>query len=318
MNNNKFGFGQIKSTHINKTLSILLVKELFKETPYYIETIHNGGRNKVYKVYLKNYGNLILRISLEQDRINDYIKEQWCWKKLKEIGVPMPEVLEVGNSIIPFPYMIVHFTRGIHGNKYISPDLKVFREMGKLSKKIHSIKTTEYGSVFEWSHNTLSKNSTWRSYLENELKIWKSINLYEENKILTKQNQENYLSIANDLTKLKTKPSLVHGDYKLQNLLLNKECKIISIIDWELAQSNIPTYIEFSHTFFDFDNNQKAEFLKGYEMDWEEYTLMKPMLNVIFIARKYRDIKWAVENKNTIQLEALKKLFNSLLDKNLI
>lgn len=318
MSDQKTTLKSIKPASVNKSLALILTKELINEAPYYIETIHNGGRNKVYQVYVKNYGKLILRISLEQDRLNDFIKEQWCWKKLKEVGVPMPEVLEVGNSIIPFPYMVVRAMEGIPGNRYINPDIKIYREMGKWAKKIHSILTKGYGNIFDWSHNTLSKNKSWRDYLDRELHLWESVSLYEEQQILTADNQKTYVKLANDVVQLKGKPTLVHGDYKLQNILVDKDCKIVSIIDWELAQSNIPQYVEFSHTFFDLNEEEKKEFLKGYGMSWDEYLAIKPELNCLYAARKFRDVRWSVENKDTIQLDTLKKLLNTIIEKQFI
>ncbi|HEY5967337.1 MAG TPA: hypothetical protein VIU35_05130, partial [Chitinophagaceae bacterium] len=70
-----------------------------------------GKTNFVFDAITKE-GNFIVRIGGSHAKIHDYFKEQWATQKAMQAGVPVPEILEVGNSIIPFPYMLQQKVEG--------------------------------------------------------------------------------------------------------------------------------------------------------------------------------------------------------------
>jgi len=75
---------------------------------------------------------------------------------------------------------------------------------------IHSIKTSNFGTVFDWSQNILSKNSSWKTYLHNELDMYGRIKIFENNLMLTKSNFSKLLSLIKRIEKWKKLPVLNH------------------------------------------------------------------------------------------------------------
>src|SRR6185503_16476324 len=139
-----------------------VVKHHFGKSFQKIEFKPAGQTNFVFDIKTKD-GSYIVRIATSRAKINHFMKEQWATHKALAAGIPVPEILEVGNEVIPLPYMLqqkVDGTEAIH-----HPDrLKILHKLGKYAKTIHSIPTEGFGSVFNWSKNKLSKNKTWLDF----------------------------------------------------------------------------------------------------------------------------------------------------------
>src|SRR6185503_1591149 len=121
-----------------------------------------GKTNFVFEVFTTE-GNYIIRIATSRTKINHFIKEQWATHKALEAGIPVPEILEVGNEIISLPYMLQQKVDGTEAINH--PDrLKILFKLGKYAKKIHTIPTEGFGPMFNWSKNKLSRNKTWMEF----------------------------------------------------------------------------------------------------------------------------------------------------------
>src|SRR5436190_23326759 len=70
-----------------------------------------GNTNFVFDMHTRE-GDYIIRIGQEGSKHDDFIKEQWATHHAKKIGIPVPDILEVGNTVIPMPYMIQKKIKG--------------------------------------------------------------------------------------------------------------------------------------------------------------------------------------------------------------
>src|SRR5437868_11994443 len=86
-------------------MAIDVIKHHFGATPTNITHKPTGWTNLVFEVKLPKE-ELIIRISDEAAKINHFLKEQWAVTQVKKVGVPVAEILEVGNEVISKPYMI--------------------------------------------------------------------------------------------------------------------------------------------------------------------------------------------------------------------
>ena len=136
--------------------------------------IGGGLTNKVFGVKAGSE-ELVVRLGLEKDKINSFLKEQWAVTKARKKKVPVPEILEVGISIIPLPYMISRKVLGANAYGH-SAQTEILHALGKLASIIHSIPTNGYGHTFDWSENSLSKSEKWRQFIMDE---WKGMERLE-------------------------------------------------------------------------------------------------------------------------------------------
>lgn len=216
-------------------------------------------------------GEYVIRISDTPDKINFYIKEQWAVSVAREKGIPVPEILEVGIQLISKPYMVVRKTNGIEATHH--PDrLKIIREMGNYAAIIHSIPTIGYGHIFNWSENTLSKNETWKEFLQNELKLDERLEILDKYKMLHQKDFKKLKAILLPMTNWREKPSLNHGDIRTKNILIDDKGKISAILDWENCISTIAPYWDLSISLHGLNIDEKQQFLSRYGIKEKEFS----------------------------------------------
>src|SRR5262245_52517626 len=71
-----------------------------------------GGMTNIVFLAFHQEGNFIVRISPDPAKLQGFIKEQWAVAKAREVGVRTVEILEVGNQVIPLPYMVSRMASG--------------------------------------------------------------------------------------------------------------------------------------------------------------------------------------------------------------
>jgi aminoglycoside phosphotransferase (APT) family kinase protein len=264
---------------LNKRLVRKLVSELYTEDIESIQKVANAETNTVY--YVKTFSkesNVIVRISQDQTKINDYLKEQWCIKTAKEVGVPVPEILEVSNRIVPYPYCVVKYKKGTPGNQWSGDRGAFYLEMGETLKKIHTIKTKGFGNTFDWSHNQLSKYNSWDDYLTLHYRINEVIKFLRATKLLKPSVTKRITEITADFRTWNFKPVLCHNDFLVKNILLNTSNHISTVLDWELAVSS-HKYRDLGKTIRNLlwrgDYELIPYLIKGYGMRPSEYERYK-------------------------------------------
>src|SRR5215213_7395110 len=132
---------KLTSAQIRSKFSMVkkVMKHHFGILPKKIEFKPAGLTNFVFEAESKK-DKYIVRIASSSGKLNDFIKEQWAVEKAKEKGVPVTEILEVGNKIIGLPYMLQQKLDGKEAQNH--PErLTILRELGAYAKTIHSIRT---------------------------------------------------------------------------------------------------------------------------------------------------------------------------------
>lgn len=253
----------------NTELATSVIKHLFGKKPRKIHYKPMGQTNFVFETQVSG-GEYIVRISGSVGKIEDFIKEQWIVARVREKGVPVAEILEVGNDIIALPYMVQKKMEGQEA-LYHPEKKKILRQMGEYTSIINAITTNDYGKVFDWSENRLSKNSTWNDFLDNELELNKSIEILVKNKMMSKENSKKIRHHLESIGDLNLQTVLNHGDMRRKNVIVNNKAEIVAIIDWEESCSNIALFWEMSIALHDLSIDDKQYFLEGYCITPKEY-----------------------------------------------
>jgi hygromycin-B 4-O-kinase len=87
-----------------RRLAKKIVQHHFGQPPSRIVYRRTGLSNYVFVINHVE-GQFVVRISPEPEKIGAFTKELWATQKVREVGVPSPEVLAVGN-IGSEPYMV--------------------------------------------------------------------------------------------------------------------------------------------------------------------------------------------------------------------
>lgn len=125
------------------------------------------------------------------------------------------EILEVGNEVVPHPFMVSRFVPGREATRH--PErMKILREMGRYAALINSILTSGFGDTFDWSSNQLSHNETFDEYLQKDLQIKSRLQTLEKRRVLSAKQIKNIRAIIAATIKQNPKPALNHCDIRLK------------------------------------------------------------------------------------------------------
>ncbi|MFN2457641.1 MAG: phosphotransferase family protein [Chitinophagaceae bacterium] len=289
-----------------------LIKHHFGRQPKKIEFQPAGLTNFVFDVTCKGE-KFIVRIARANNKINDYIKEQWAVERAREKGVPVAEILEVGNEVIGVPYML---QRKLEGSEALNhPDrLNILCELGRYARIIHAIPTSNYGNVFDWSKKRLSKKTTWKSYLQEEMKLDYRLQVLKKHSILNKGQYNKLVAVAERMIKRNVTPSLNHGDLRLKNVIVNEKGEILAIIDWENCTSHVAPYWDFSIALHDLSIDGRQEFLKGYGLNPKDYSVIAQAIKAFNVLNYTGTIERIIQKKDVQRLEFYQLRLNGYLD----
>jgi aminoglycoside phosphotransferase (APT) family kinase protein len=295
-----------------KQMAIKVVEHHFGTSVHNIEFNPAGKTNFVFDA-VTDEGNFVVRIGRSSNKFKDYLKEQWVTQKAMQAGVPVPEILEVGDEVIPLPYMLQERIEGIEAINHPNR-LNILHKLGEYARLIHSIPTTGFGQVFDWSKNKLSKNETWVDFIDKELKVKEGLTFLEENEIVSKKKIDKVAEYFEKIKKWKVKPALNHCDLRLKNVIVNEEGEIKAIIDWENCSSNCAPYWDFSIALHDLSIDAKEKFLEGYNLDLADFSKKAYALTAFNIINYIPTLHQLIDRKEKKILEFYKLRLDGSLD----
>lgn len=254
-----------------------------------------------------------MRLSPNPAKINDFLKEQWAMTKAREVGVPTPEVLEVGCEAVSLPYMVSRRVEGREATHH--PErFKVLREMDRLTALIHAVPTSGFGRTFDWSKNQLSRNESWKDYLRCELKVDERLDMLVSQGGLLPAKAEALRATFTEMESWTDPPALNHGDVRLKNVLADESGAVTALIDWELCTSAIAPYWDLSLALHDLSIDAKQEFLAGYGLPEDEIRGMAPALKALNMINYAPFVAGAAAAADTKRLDRYRTRFTGALD----
>ena len=295
-----------------KSYARLLVRHHFGTAARRIEYNPSGLTNFVFTVKHAE-GNFVLRISPDSGRLNTFIKEQWAQKAARKAGAPVPEILEVGAEVIPFPYMISTTVEG-HEATHHPERFEILRQMGQWAARINKIRTKGFGETFDWSENQLSRNKSFKEYLENEYRYGSKLQTLAKHRLLTRSQIGTLEKIFTEAGKTRQNGALTHGDLRLKNVIADGDGRIIAILDWGSCTSNIAPQWELSIALHDLGIDGMQHFLDGYQMKSDKLKEIMPLVKAFNVANYAAAIEEAVRSRDRVRLDEFRTRLGGTLD----
>jgi aminoglycoside phosphotransferase (APT) family kinase protein len=289
-----------------------LIEHHFKTAPQRIVYQAGGLTNFVFRIH-HDEGEFVVRIGQNPGKLNAYIKEQWAVARAQKAGVPTPEILEVGNEAISSPYMISRCVRGQAATHHPHRQ-KILRELGRYTALIHSIPTSGFGSVFDWSSNQLSRNDSWNEFLDQELHMDARLESLGKYKMLSPSRLKELRGVLERGVGKKPSPSLNHGDVRLKNVLVTDAGKITALIDWEDCMSCLTPHWDLSLALHDLSTDEKLEFLAGYGLSEDQFAEMAPLIKAINVLNYAPHIEHLNATADAAKLAQYRLILSGALD----
>jgi hygromycin-B 4-O-kinase len=302
-----------KQSPVTSKTAVLILEHHFGKRPQTVKRLHGGIANHVFEARVGRE-DLVLRISEKPHKLQVFMKEQWAVSAARQHKVPTPEILEVCNDVLGLPYMISRQVPGRPAGTIGLKKMEVLRELGRYAGMINTIKTQDFGHIFDWSPNKLSRNGTWKEYLDNELKLEERLETFARCRILEPVRLKQLRRRMALIRRWTAPPTLTHGDMRLKNVMLDEKRKIVALLDWEDCSSNIAPYWELSIALHDLTIDEKQIFLEGYGLGLQDYMQMAPAIHAFNILNYVGAVERAFAGKDAAQLLNLRTRLNGAFD----
>jgi hygromycin-B 4-O-kinase len=271
-----------------------------------------GASNHVFTAE-HDKGLFVLRLSSEPGRLRAYEKECWAIERARAAGVPTPEVIDVGATVIPWPYMLMHRVPGQEATTHPRRP-EILRALGMQAARINAIATTGFGDVFDWAPPEEPRNATWRDFLATELQLDRQLDVLARHEMLPAEQLSALRETLEALGDVPRQPRLNHGDLRLKNVMVDDEGAIVSVLDWEKCISGFAPEWELSLALHDLSVDEKEEFARGYELSPEELERHAPALKALNTINYAPFIERAAEANDVEQLERYRLRLSGALD----
>jgi hypothetical protein len=186
--------------------------------------------------------------------------------------------------------------------------------LGQYAAVINSIPTHDFGHIFDWSPNKLSRNSTWPDYLDNEMAVEERIETLRRGGVIDAGMLKKLRHEVRLMRKWRRKPTLSHGDIRLKNVILDRRDKILAILDWENCTSNIAPHWELSIALHDLTMDEKEVFLRGYGVPLKDFMRMSSAIKALNILNYALSVGRAIERKDQARLLSLRSRLHGTFD----
>ena len=298
---------------ITARTATLVIEHHFGKRPKAVKRIHGGVTNHVFEARVGGE-DLVLRISQKPAKLQRFMKEQWAVSAARKNEVPTPQILEVCNDVIGLPYMISRKVAGESAGTMGHSRVAVLHELGQYAAKINAIGTHDFGHIFDWSPNKLSRNRTWKEHLDNELHVGERLEIFRRSGILDSARWKKLRRQVEVMRRWTPRATLSHGDLRLKNVMLNENQKIVAILDWENCTSNVAPHWELSIALHDLTMDEKQSFLDGYGIELKHYMEMAPAIKALNLLNYADVVSRAVKRKDKARLLNLHARLNGALD----
>lgn len=290
-----------------------VVHRHFGEKPRKLLARSGGLTNAVYTFKVER-GEFVMRTQAAPGKIADYLKEQWVMDAARAAGVPTPKVLEVGNAASGDAFMITERVRGVDGCN--GPHrMSTLEDLGRVAAILHGVRTSGFGSVFDWSGNQLSRHATWSEWLTDGFDVERRIRTLSENRVLDRRQVASLRETASTLQRLRKPPVLHHGDLRLKNTIVDKDTgRLLALIDWESSTSLPAPYWDVAIALHDLGIDEKEAFLEGYGMTSRSLMQALPFIRMFNVLNYAGPVADAAASSNLDGLARYRQRFRGALD----
>ena len=296
----------------SRRMARLVIEHFFGKRPKRLAHKAGGLSNAVFEVNHEE-GDFIVRIAPDPTRLAVFLKEQWCVERARAAGVPVAEILEVGQGVITQPYMIQRREKGSAATWH--PERQaILKELGRIARLINGIKTEGFGETFDWSSNRLSFNETFKGFMEQEFDWQGRLATLEKHRLLSPGQQKAVSAAIRKLIAGEHSAHLAHGDLRLKNVLVAEDGDITALIDWEHCASVTAPAWDLAIALHDLNTDGKQAFLDGYGLTRDEILDLAPAIKALNLLHYAPHVVRAAEAGEEAVIETYRVRLSGALD----
>lgn len=303
MNPDRLAEAEDVAREILKSLAITDAELVHKES---------GTTNYVFEVTTTRTP-MVLRIGPREKKQRAFARERCVIERVREAGIPVPEVLEQG-EIGDWAYMAVVRMAGEPATNH-PKRLDILAEVARLAAAcVHRVETIGFGPDFALEGQCGGGQVGWREWLEEQLRAPRRLELLRVNEIISDDQFAALRDTLESVARWTDPPILNHGDLRLKNVLVDESGRIVGLIDWEYCISAAGPHWDLSVALHDLTIDQKEAFLGGYGLDVDAKRKFAPAWR-LFNALNYAPVvERRIGKHDEAALKRLRERFSGTLD----
>lgn len=267
---------------------------LSMQEEFRVSKLGEGMCNDNYLVETSD-ARIVIRLSKphqEYKAFREYQKEEWCMRKAREAGIPVPGVLKV----IQWSDRACMIQSYIEGLSPLSAEYpSVWKTLGYYAKKIHAISVSGWGEHLKAEDGTFDES--WDEHLRYNIASLGEGDAMIRMGILTETVSEEVRGLFRSLERKKFQFGLCHGDISLRNTLIDTK-GTVCLLDWGCAKAEVVPHYEINEIIRRGEPDTLLQsFLDGYGMGRKEYAGMKDDLDDLALLRDIDTLRWAIDKK---------------------
>ncbi len=253
----------------------------------------------------------IVRLNENRAKLNPFLKEQWVTARMRTEGLPVADILEVGDD--PLPYMILRKSPGEPAT--FQPDRKrIIRDLGGYAARINCIRTHGFGAAFDRSPEPSSHQRSWNEFLSGEFQLEKRLRALRRFGMVARPQLDKIGALLESACGKGRTAALNHGDLRPKNVLVDEKGRISAILDWENCSSNLAPEWELSLALHDLSIDEKEEFIAGYGLNPKAVSAIAPTMKALNLMNYVQEIDRLAREEDRAQLERHRLRLSGALD----
>lgn len=245
--------------------------------------IVNGLTSKVF-IAQTPQSLVVIKMRQKGETITGYQWASWATNLAIAHNIPAPATLAIG-QLQGYPYMISSYMSGIPGNIYQGDQRLIWFQLGKFAQRINTISTNARSNLEDYIMEVLPVFS--HSYRTK----WQ---------ILSRSSHAKLFRAIERLRHLSFEPHLVHKDLVPRNVKVDKSGKLVAILDWDNATSQLVPSLEFALALEDKTNRQKGlqAFMQGYGISRKAFSQFEQQIIDLCSAEYLRRLRIKIDKGN--------------------
>ena len=215
------------------------------EGPYSFDLVAGGRSNLTYRVTDSHGKSVALRrppVSHVLPTAHDMVREHTILSALGPAGVPVPTTLAlcVDEAVNERPFYVMEFVEG-HILRDAAAAEAAFSEAARGSIGPNLASTLAELHSVDVDHVGLGDLARKEGYIERQLKRWRG--QYEQMKVEGVDHGGLVERVGDELQAripVQQASTIVHGDYRLDNTVLDDSGHVTAILDWEICTLGDP------------------------------------------------------------------------------
>ncbi|MFN8464546.1 MAG: phosphotransferase [Caldilineaceae bacterium] len=256
-----------------------------------------GSVNLIFTVRAVGAAVVVVRMSKPEDAARGllfYEKEAWCLAQASALGIPGPQVLEIGRWR-ERPYMIQTLVAGVNGEESGLEEAEIWHTLGRYARQIHGIALDGFGESLADFHRGHAQ-AEWHAYVDYNLRSLTPDDALLRLNVYKLEQVDAIRRVFRTLRETPFRIGLNHYDLAIRNTMVDVRGQV-SLLDWGSAEAHlVPHYdlLEILRRLRPGDARFQA-FLEGYGLDEREFAALLPQVRSLALLKAFDLTRWAID-----------------------